>query len=114
VTRILVISTKRLAKICIGLCAAAVVGWTGVVYWRPFRDDLGFAMLFVTGSVVGIPLLTVVAIIATRKLFTSRSSPLVQASMIDTAFLILGVALILMGVAVSLRIAYGLAAGTHG
>ena len=104
----------RLAKICIGFCAAAVAAWAGVVYWRPFRDDLGFAILFVTGSIVGIPLLTVVAIVATRKLFTSRSSPLVQSSMIDTAFLILGVALILMGVAVSLRIAYGLVAGTHG
>ena len=104
----------RAARGALIVCAGASAIWAGVICWRPFSDSLGAAMLFVLGSFIFAPGVTATSILATHRLFRARSIAQIKFTATDTVFLLFGLVLSLLGVALCLRMAYGLASGTHG
>jgi hypothetical protein len=97
------------ARILLVSCGAVSSVWVGLAWWRPVRGDLGFGMLFVLASIALAPALTAISFLATLKLFSSRSKSQGPATAWDNAFMVAGIALSIAGLALCLRIAYGLA-----
>jgi hypothetical protein len=97
------------ARVILLVCGLVSVVWVGVVTWYPFPRDIGIGILIVGASMALAPTLTVMAIVATIKLLLARRKAPTRALAGDTAFLVAGLVLSILGVALCLRITFGLA-----
>lgn len=66
-------------------------------------------MIFFVASLLLIPIATALALIATAKLLTARSSSGGRRKLLDAVFLVVGVTLSAAGIATCVRIVYGIA-----